>query len=84
MNDWQLELFNKYNDNYESDKYYLELIGNTIYICKKPKYKLGRTKVVEYIFMAHDSFYEMREQFMKYTMWKYEFHLKELKQNESS
>ena len=76
MSHWQVELFNKYNDNYESDNYYLELIGNTICVCKKPKFKIGRVKCVEHIFMAPDIFYEMRENFMKYTMWKYGFKLK--------
>lgn len=80
---WYFETFNKYNSNYVSNDYYLELIGNTIYVCKKPKCKIGRVKCVEHIFMAHDSFYEMREHFMEYTMWKYGFQLKkEVKQNE--
>ena len=83
MSDWQVELFNKYNDNYESDNYFLEILGNRIYVCKKPKCKIGRVKCVEEIFTAPDIFYEMRENFMKYTMWKYGFKLKkEVKQNE--
>lgn len=83
MNDWQLELFNKYKDNYESDKYFLHLIGNTIFIIKKKKIKISKNySAVKCIYMAHNSFYEMREPFMEYTMWEYGFKLKEVKQDE--
>ena len=77
MNDWQVELYLKYKKNYESDKYFLHMIGNTIFVCKKKKINITkRYTSVEAIFMAHGSFYEMREQFMEYMMWKYGFKLK--------
>ena len=84
MNDWQLELFNKYNDNYESDKYFLHLEGNTLYIIKKKKINIRKKyTAVETIYMAHNSFYEMREHFMEYIMWEYGFKLKKVKDNEN-
>lgn len=77
MNDWQVELYLKYKNNYESDKYFLHLEGNTLYIVKKKKINITkRYTSVEAIFMAHGSFYEMREPFMEYMMWKYKFKLK--------
>lgn len=35
---WYYETFNKYNNSYVSDKYYLDILGNTIYIKTKKKH----------------------------------------------
>ena len=52
---WYSETFNKYNNRYVSDDYYLKLLGNTITIMTKPK-RFRKPKAVFNICMALDSF----------------------------
>lgn len=49
------EIFNKYNDAYVSNDYYLKLIGNTIYVMTKRKWA-RKSRCVFYLVMCHPNF----------------------------
>lgn len=67
---WYFETFNKYNSNYVSKDYYLELIGNTICVCKKPKW-YRKSKCVFHIGMAHPKF---SDDVMEFILYYYRFY----------
>ena len=51
--------------------------SSIVSLLKKKKINIRkRYTAVEAIYMSHNSFHEMREHFMEYTMWKYNFKLK--------